>query len=166
MSKAAFVVFSSTVLLFGSLAFAQDLGALGCGDDNAKFAVKSEKGQHKLQTEPGKALVYFIQDDSDFSKLPRPTTRMGIDGKWVGATHSNSYSYFSVDPGIHHICAAWQPTNLDHGIAALHFTAEAGAVYFFGVKNRVTGISFAPLDSDEGKFLVSRYALSTSHPKK
>lgn len=165
MSKAIFVV-SSTVLLLTSLVSAQDRDAPACGQPGVKFSVTTEKGPHPNEPEAGKALIYFIQDDSDFSKLPRPTTRMGIDGKWVGATHSNSYSYFSVDPGLHHICAGWQPTNLDHGTAALHFTAEAGGTYFFGVKDRVTGISFVPLDSDEGRFLVNRFTLSSSHPKK
>jgi hypothetical protein len=93
MKKATFVVFSSTILLLASLASAQDLGAPGCGDANAKFAVKSEKEPHQFQPEPGKALVVFLQDDSEFNSRPRPTTRMGIDGAWVGATQSNSYFF-------------------------------------------------------------------------
>jgi hypothetical protein len=39
------------------------------------------------QPESGKALVYFIEDDSTFNSSPKPTTRAGIDGNWVGVTH-------------------------------------------------------------------------------
>jgi hypothetical protein len=137
----------------------------GCGPPVVKFGVTTGREHHPAQPEAGKALVYFIQDDSYFSKLPRPTTRMGIDGEWVGATHANSYSYVSVDPGVHHLCASWQPTDLDHGTGTLHFAAEAGGIYFFTVKNRITNISFVSSDSDEGQFLISRFVLSTSRPK-
>ena len=169
MSRKLFAIVFSAIPFFVSFATAQDkpvILAPGCGAQGVKFEVKTQKDRERPpQPEAGKALVYFIQDDSDFSKLPRPTTRMGIDGKWVGATHANSYSYFSVYPGVRHLCASWQPTDLDHGTAALHFLAEAGGIYFFTVKNRVTSISFVPSDSDEGQFLINRLALSTSRPK-
>ena len=163
-----FSLLISTMLFLASLAIAQGKPAglpPGCGAPAVKFGVTTGREQHPAQPEAGKALVYFIQDDSDFSKLPRPTTRMAIDGEWVGATHANSYSYFPVDPRVHHLCASWQPTDLDHGTAALHLAAEAGGIYFFRVKNRVTSISFVPLDSDEGKFLINQLVASTSRPK-
>ena len=83
-------------LLFSSFAFAQtqtaSAKAPGCGDDNARFDVKTDSAQHLIaQPELGKALIYFLQDDSNFNARPRPTTRFGIDGAWVGATHGDSY---------------------------------------------------------------------------
>jgi len=176
MIKATFVALSCSILLFTSSAFAQDLGAPGCGDPNAKFEVKTNKEHHPVQPEAGKALLYFIEDDSNWEMNPRPTTRMGVDGEWMGANHGNSYFFISVDPGVHHLCASWQPAVLPLKVkkaAAAHFTAEAGGVYYFEVKNTWwrehggTGvISLDPLDSDEGQLLASKFALSTSQPKK
>jgi hypothetical protein len=167
-------------LLLASPAFAQNKLANtsiapGCGAEDVKFDVKRIKGPHPVtQPDAGKALVYFIEDDTDFNSVFKPTTRAGLDGGWVGATHGNSYFYFSVDPGEHHLCASRQsaedssqaPTR-----AVAHFTAEAGNVYYFRVKNRWRGnyeseIDFAPLDSDEGVLLASTYSSTTSRVKK
>ena len=174
MTKAPFSVLFSTVLLFASLAFAQNkpasLGPPACGDPETKFDVKTDKELHPVQPEAGKALLYFIQDDSEYGARPRPTTRMGIDGKWAGATHGDSYFYISIDPGVHHLCANWQST-FDSKVAAAHFTAEAGGEYYFaamdlGGRGVGTNLSLILLDSDEGKLLVTQLSFSTSHPKK
>jgi len=99
---------------------------------------------------------------------PRPTTRLGVDGAWVRATHSDSYFCFSVEPGEHHLCASWQAGGLDptSGIAAAHFAAEAGHVYYFRARNGslpdgTTTIEFKRLDSD-AQLLINRYAFSSS----
>lgn len=169
--------------LLASPAFAQSklvdrAVAPGCGAEDAKFDVKKVKGQHSLaQPDTEKALVYFIEDDTDFDSIFKPTTRAGLDGGWVGATHGNSYFYFLVDPGEHHLCASRQSTE-DSGQAptraVAHFTAQAGNVYYFRVKNRwhrnygfgESEIDFAPLDSDEGLLLASTYSPTTSHIRK
>jgi hypothetical protein len=57
-----------------------------------------------------------------------------------------------------------------HKTAAAHFTAEDGGVYYFRVKNTWSreipaDIEFGPLDSDAAQLLMSKFALSTSHPK-
>lgn len=130
---------------FATTAFAQSTPPetavpRGCGAEDTKFDAKTDCEQHPLaKPEPGKALVYFLQDDSNFQSRPRPTTRFGLDGNWVGATQSNSYFYISVDPGEHHLCAGWQSFvgfNVAQKSAAAHFTAEAGGVYFFVVNDR------------------------------
>jgi hypothetical protein len=155
---------------------AQPAGAPGCGDPVAKFDVQTGKGQSLAQPDAGKALVYFIEDDSNFGSFPKPTTRAGLDGNWVGATHGNSYLYFSVDPGVHHLCASWQSSVIlgkGHVTAAAHFTAEAGSVYYFEVKNKffradtaaMTDVTLTPMDSDEGQMLANKYRFSSSHPK-
>lgn len=153
------------------------LGAPGCGDAAAKFEVRSSKGQHPDHPAAGKAMVFVIEDDSNFNSFPKPTTRVGLDGAWIGATHGNSYLFFPVDPGVHHLCASWQTTVIvgeGHQTAAAHFTADAGETYYFEVKDkyimgdagRLSDMSLAPLDSDEGQVLVTRFELSTSHQKK
>ena len=169
------------IILLASPALAQSAPsdtavAPGCGVDHAKFAVETKSNQHPAaQPEAGKALVYFLEDDKEFNSVPKPTTRAGVDGQWVGATHGNSYLYFSVEPGEHHLCASWQTSVVSlqgHQSAAAHFTAEPGGVYYFMVRNRwikdspAAEIRLKPLDSDEGLLLVSKFSLSVSHPKK
>ncbi len=151
-------------------------GAPGCGLSNEKFDVRTDKGQHPAaQLEPGKALIYVIQDDTHFESHPRPTTRIGVDGNWIGATHSNSYLFSSVEPGERHLCASWQGfvgIGVGLKVAALHFTAEAGKSYYFRVKNKWLSehgqgdIEFEPLDSDEGQLLASKFSVATSRLKK
>lgn len=87
------------LLFFGTTCFAQSTPAVpaaapGCGTVNTKFNVQTNVSQHPFaKPEPSKALVYFLQDDSTFASRPRPTTRFGVDGSWIGATHSFSYFY-------------------------------------------------------------------------
>ena len=140
---------------------------------NTIFEVKTENGEHAAQPAAGKALVYFLQDDTRYLERPRPTTRLAVDGAWVGATHSDSYFYVSVEPGEHHLCANWQGGGLQPvvAVAAAHFTAVAGHSYYFraqnsSVKDGGKTIEFARVDSDEGQLLVNRYAFSSSSVKK
>ena len=167
------------VLTFSLLAQAQSgetRVAPSCGPDKAKFEVKTERNPHLVrQPDAGKALVYFLEDNSAFASLPRPTTRAGVDGAWVGAAQGNSFFYFSVDPGEHHLCACrqtWVGPGVAQKTAAAHFTAEPGGVYYFRVKNifrRDAGrpfIKLEQLDSDEGQLLASNFSLSTFQLKK
>jgi hypothetical protein len=149
--------------------------APGCSPDKIEFDVKTEKQHPVMQPAPGKALVYFLQDDAKFESKPRPTTRFGLDGSWIGATHSNSYFYVSVDPGEHHVCANWQNFvgfGPMRSTAAMHFTAEAGGVYYlrardvFRNSHPPASVELGPLDSDEAQLLMSMFSFSTSHPKK
>jgi hypothetical protein len=141
-----------------------------CGIPDVSFDVKTRGNQHPVaQPEPGKALIYFFQDDSLFGEIPRPTSRYAIDGSWVGATHANSYFYLSIPPGEHHLCTDWQDSDSQQA-AALHFTAQPGASYFFRAENISTrlqwSVRFEPIDSDEGLLLIRRFALAISHPHK
>jgi hypothetical protein len=174
MIKTMFAGSLLTILLLATSTFAQDSpGAPGCGNPNAKFDVKTGSGQPSAQPDAGKALVYFIEDDSNFRSTPKPTTRMGVDGEWVGATHGSSFFYVSVSPGVHHLCASWQKkVVLGKGemTSATHFAAEAGGVYYFVVRDvwardGLTDMSFSPLDSDEGRLLANRFSLSAFHVK-
>jgi hypothetical protein len=169
--------FLLATFLLTSLVFAQNQPASSakipaCGAPESRFEVRTDSGQHSAQPEPGKALVYFIQDDSDFASRPRPTARVAIDGHWVGATHGDSYFYFSVDPGVHHLCASWQDAEeTSHNTAAAHFTAEAKGVYYFAAKDSSryrwpAFITLNLLDSDEGELLVNEFEFSASRLKK
>ena len=158
----------------------------GCGPANIKFDVKTEKARDIAATrEPGKAVVFFLQDDFNFSSRPRPTTRFGLDGSWVGATHSNSYFYVLVDPGEHRICASWEPMFKLSFVpmrttAAAHLSAEAGKSYYFRARDiTITTNPFGKgevisraevvlesVNSDEAQVLMHSFRFSSSHPKK
>jgi hypothetical protein len=89
--KTALAIF---LLSFVTTAFAQtspveQAAAPGCAKDDLKFDVKTDKSQHPFtKPDPGRALVYLLQDDTDFLSNPRPTTRFSLDGSWIGATRS------------------------------------------------------------------------------
>jgi hypothetical protein len=149
--------------------------APGCGPASLKFSVRTDKSRHpSAHPDRDKALIYFMEDDASFESHPQPTTRLGVDGNWVGANHGNSYFYISVDPGEHHLCASWQSWvgfGMHDTSAAAHFTAEPGQSYYFRVRNTwlrehgVTRVELTPIDSDEGQLLASRFAYSSSQPK-
>lgn len=172
---------SILLLAFASSAFAQSgttqaVGP-GCGDTAVKFDVDTNRSQHPVaKPDSGKALVYFLQDDNFFESRPRPTTRFGLNGSWVGATQSNSYFYTAVDPGEHHICAGWQSwvgAGMGKQAAAAHFIAEEGKSYFFIVRNRwlrqlssSAEMRLEPLDSDEAQLLMTKFGFSSSRVRK
>ena len=149
----------------------------GCGASSVEFDVKTDKSQHPAaQPEAGKAVVYVFEEEErqpNFSYFGSVTTRVGVDGKWVGANHGNSYFFFSVDAGEHHLCAQWQSSlgRLSRLGSALTFTAAPGGKYYFRteVEERnefPAAVRLKPVDEAEGQFLISGGALSTSHPKK
>ena len=110
----------------------------------------------------------------NFDSRPRPSTLVGLDGQWIGATDGNSYFYFSVDLGEHHLCTNWQGFSFlgkMRTAGAPHFTAEAGGVYYFRAKDiylsdEYFDLKLEQVDSDEGQLLVGRFAFSSSHAKK
>jgi len=108
--------------------------------------------------------------------------RAGLDGTWVGAflrtvtftdnSPYNSYFHISVEPGDHHVCMNAQ-VGKGAIIALMHFTAEAGKVYYIGIQGVVSEssrfLNVGPMDSDEGKYLIATSPLSVSQvrpPKK
>jgi hypothetical protein len=91
-----------------------------------------------------------------------------------------------VDPGEHHLCAAWKTLLASKGknVDVASFTAEAGKVYYFQVRIRevergVIGSSggsvmstydwvldLTPLSDDEGKYRMKISSLATATAKK
>jgi hypothetical protein len=155
-------------LLFAASALAQDPAATlpaACGPMDTVFNAKLNKSQHTLaQPEAGKARIYFIHDVS------YPTVKLGMDGAWVGANHGNSYYSVSVEPGEHHLCVALQSSVLDQRVELAHLTAEAGKVYFYRTRLILSRymelLELEPIDSDQGKYLITSFPLSVSTPKK
>jgi hypothetical protein len=164
------------VMLLTASAFAQQESvalAQACGPKSTSFNVKLDESQHTLaQPEPGKALVYFIQDIGAVNCFGGClTTKIGLDGAWVGAHQHDSYFSVSVDPGEHHLCATPQSHVgwIGRKVSLAHFTAEAGNVYYFRTRGFMSEnqllFDLYPVDSDQAKYLISSYPLSVSHPK-
>jgi hypothetical protein len=159
------------VMFLAVSAFAQqDSGALAaCGPKGTRFDLKRDDSQHTLVLpDPGKARVYFLQDIGLVNCLGSCSTKIGLDGEWVGANQRNSYFSVPVDPGEHHVCANMNPQFSPHTVAFAHFTAEAGTVYYFRIRpfwGKDELLNIDPVDSDEAKYLIAYYPLSVSHPK-
>ncbi|MGA2808346.1 MAG: DUF2846 domain-containing protein [Terracidiphilus sp.] len=161
-------------LLFAASAWTQNTPAsptAACGPGNVDFKVKLEStASLPSQPPPGKALVYFIHDAGTSAVLAYPTTKVGMDGAWLGANHSNSYFFVSVEPGEHHVCASLQSSLVEGRAEFAHFQAEAGKVYYYRTRlvmsREVELLELEPIDSDQGRYLISAYPLSISTPKK
>ncbi len=151
----------------------------GCGSSKAGWDVKTVR-DHPPSPHPqdGKALVYVIQSMWDHPGIviggDKATTRVGIDGAWVGANHGDSYFFFPVDPGEHSICADWQSTFYARsGLAsAADLNVQAGGIYYFRVKVRDATqyrpgeVKIEPIDKSEAQLLLGSSSFSASHPKK
>ena len=171
-SVLAAVLFAASALAQNNPALAPAQGA--CGPLNVNFDATTSASQPAAQPEPGKALVYVAEE---FKKAPgelgNPTIRVGLDGAWMGATRANSYLFFSVNPGEHHLCTNWQSRlkRFSQLIGLAHLTAEPGQTYYFRARTTVyqggpAYLDLDRLDPDEGRYLVSLFLLSKSHPKK
>ena len=98
----------AAIVLLSCCVLAQDKTAIsaaeaGCGPQDAKYEVKSDKSQHPTPTpEDGKALIYFVADG-------HLTSVFGFDEKWEGAVDGGRYFFVPIDPGEHHVCAMRNP---------------------------------------------------------
>jgi hypothetical protein len=148
----------------------------GCGPEQVEFDVKTDKTQHApAQPDPGKALVVVLEhekSDPGF-KIGAVTTRIGLDGAWVGANHGASFLAFPVDPGDHRVCAQWQSTFKRYSklASAASLYAEAGQIYYFETRvdersHDQPAVRIDPLDPAEAQILLATAAQSVSHPKK
>jgi hypothetical protein len=163
------IVFALALLMTSMPAMAQSADALygqACGPKDANFVVEQVKGQAPTSPAPGKALVFIIQKESSRGIF----TRIGSDGSWKGVIHDNSYIPFSVEPGEHHLCAATQSAK--HPEAQfVHFTAEAGKVYFYLINVTAEDIgngfnmAFHAADRDEALYLIASDPQSVAKPK-
>lgn len=170
-------LFAAFALMFSVSATAQTADAIyqrACGPQNTWFNVELDRTKHTSATpEPGKALVYIVQD----TLAGAIDTRIGLDGAWVGTVENNSYYFVSVVPGEHHLCANHQTHALTRSLTGTaemeltelaHFTAEAGKVYYFRARYfpaQYPALQFGPVDRDQAEHMIASYPQSTSTPK-
>lgn len=135
-----------------------------CGTAQANFSVhKAKDTQVPLQPPPGKALVYIIET-MERTPFISSNVNIGMDGAWLGATSSNSHMSFTVDPGLHHLCADYQGHAIDLEQLSnplLHqLNAQAGHTYYLHYNLFLTRSGSIPYftlaDPDEGQFLVQQ----------
>ncbi len=145
-----------------------------CGPDNVKFDVTHpEASQPPAVPETGKALVFVIEQENsicDSDSCPT-TTKVGLDGSWIGANRGNSYFSFAMAPGEHHLCVKWQSrfSSANRVPALAGFTAEAGKTYYFRARfissKLQMYLDLDPINDDQGKFFVAFYPQSIAHAK-
>ena len=149
-----------------------------CGPGNIQFDVKTEKDQHPTAVaQDGKAMVYIVEEfEKPKNQIAKPTMKVGLDGAWVGANKDNSYFFFPVDPGDHHLCVAWQSSLKEYSkkVALTNFSSEPGKTYYF--RARITEhdegggawftLDLEPVNNDEGQLLIASSAFSTSRQNK
>ena len=163
------------VILFAASAVAQGPppapSTAACGHGNVSFKVKLDESAHVLaRPDPGKALVYFFHDAGTGQTLGYPTVKLAMDGAWIGANHGNSYFSVAVGPGEHHVCVTLQSSLVAQRVELAHFTAEEEKVYYYRTRlvmsRSVELLELEPIDSDQGKYLITSLQLSISTPKK
>jgi hypothetical protein len=170
--------FALVVAFLTSVAFAADSTAItsACGSGSTKFDVTTEQKASPPSLQEGKALVYVIEVfERPSNQLAKPTTKVGLDGSWVGANRDNSYIAFPVEPGDHHLCVTWQSAfkSLSKKVGLASFSAEAGKTYYFRTRITQQGddnlwftFDFDPVNSDQAQSLIASSPMSTSHSKK
>jgi len=174
--KLAFAFILITASVFAQNSTPAPVPQSACGPWNEKFQIDFDDSHPPIpQVEPGKALIFVIEDQQ-YLGVNDVTVRVGLDGAWVGATVGDSYLFFTVEPGEHHLCVDIRPGILDpgHTISLFGLTAERGKVYHFrartiggreGPSVHTISIDLDPLNSDEGNFLVASSPLSVSKSK-
>jgi hypothetical protein len=176
---------AGAVLFVSCLAVPASTCALpaSCGPDDSQFKVTTESG-HPVDAHPaaGKALFIFLdtEDTAGLVTDPVVSTRIGLDGAWIGGTRGDSYFAYQVEPGEHHVCVNWPgdfgPEWKRNGAVAVK--AEPGKVYWLRIEVRLRkssdslrgfidadkSLSLALVDGDEGAYLSRFLERSTAIP--
>jgi len=158
MRKIMLLVLVCAAPVYGQNATTDFRTGAGCGPQKTQYEVTlSAPDKGVIAPSPQKARVYVIEivgtNDAGV------TTRVGVDGNWVGANTGKGYISFEVDPGDHKICADWQsilkPRQQDGG--AMVMRAEEGRTYYFvvGVLARALDFNLTEVDEAEGQWLLS-----------
>lgn len=161
-------VFSSFILIGLTAVPAtgqQNLSSLltrACGPDSAKFSVSLNKAETPLPPVPSKLsrLVVLPESISPLTGCRYTITRVGVDGKWIGATCVGGYLVAELSSGAHHLCANYQREAIPHFTALRSVTLVPGRTYYYRVEiieNSFGGnkaLHLEPIDEDEGLMLM------------
>jgi hypothetical protein len=149
--------------------------AAACGSTEANFNVKRGAGAIDLAPPPaGQALVYIIETMPDYTFVTKKVN-IGLDGSWIAATDTMTHISFTVDPGVHYLCAVYQghAASMDQEghTLLLRLDAQAGHVYYIRyhamfLKDSPGIAFFEKIDDDEGLYLLQGTDPATSILKK
>jgi len=142
------------------------------------FEVSRQKGAPApAAADPDKARILFIEwiEKAGSCLGCQITTRVGLNGAWVGANQGNSYFSLDVAPGEQHVCTDWQSKFgvFKSKVGLTSFTAEAGKTYYYKIKVTLKqsgdyadrDLDLMPVSEDEAKFRMKTSALSKSTPR-
>ena len=170
-----------TALALAAFAFsaaAQNLTS-ACGPRSQNFVTShGPAGDTAAPADSAKAAIYVVEVYSlhDKGRFNRPTVRVGLNGAWAGATQGLSFVRLDVAPGEHHLCSQWQSalSAYTDQVSLLNLNVEAGKAYYLRIQIMNDGrgensgpglLDLQPVSSDEGRYLVSIAAQSTSRVK-
>jgi hypothetical protein len=129
-----------------------------CGPDDIHFEAHASKHQSDTMADSGKVRLYVIQIIRTPFYMPEsPTIRVGVDGRWIGATRGNSYVSASLDAGEHHLCVQWQSSLKSRSgkRAFASFNGQPGALYFRSLFiKRGHILKLERVDPNEGRGLL------------
>lgn len=165
---------------------AQDLrdtaaAKMACGPKETNFDVDAVHRPGAVPTDPAKALVYVIEQESStpafcIGRCGGLTLKLGLDGRWRGALNGSSYTVLLVEPGEHHMCVNWQShtKKLSEKVVLQSFTAEEGKTYYFITHDlasspeagSMASITLEATNPDEAKMLIEAYPQVRATPKK
>jgi hypothetical protein len=132
-----------------------ELEKRACPKVDVKFKTATDKKSHPT-AEPSadKAVVYIVRPTMMGNKIQ---TKLGVDGKWVGANRGHNYFFLTLDPGEHYFCSKAE----NKSVMALK--VEAGKTYFVEQKIKMGFMKarnkLALISDEEGK-----KKLAKSHP--
>lgn len=154
-----------------------EASAAACGPIKATFDVDLKSDTSRLTPANNNAVVYVIQDTSQgFSSLTAPilTTRIGLDGEWVGANRRQSHYGWVVSPGVHHLCVSsqWSGLYSPRSTSLYRLDTQSGTTYYFRVRVPLVYpgpnlfiLDLQQVDQDEGEFLLETTKQSVPRPK-
>ena len=124
----------------------KELEEKACGPEKQKFWTKLDKTQHPApEAPPDKALIYVLDPQAPGNVLTRHQrdmeSRVGVDGRWVGANFTGGYFFFTLEAGEHYFCSRGnvkRPWGGSMGTYVLVLTVEAGRTYYLTQRARGT----------------------------
>lgn len=151
-----------------------------CGAEEITFRVTAARDHSRLLPAGTKANVYVLQDILDSPTLGASTTRIGMDGKWLGANRKRSYSAFTINAGLHHICVDWYDNANPRSLVLYRLDAVPGGVYYLrtrllsafpgatapSLSEAIFQLDMQMVDADEGEFLLDTLDRSSSQPER
>ncbi len=102
------------------------------------FPLRRNRPSDVRASDEGEAQLYILEVQDHVAICPfgcGETVKLGLDGRWAGATKGNSFLVLPVESGEHHLCVEWDAHawRLHKHVQLAGFSAEKGKSYYFRV---------------------------------